>query len=494
MDHFYDGQIRRYLTQFMRLLSNFGYKDAKGNIVQIPVRYGDMSRQVSQILAKNSENVMPSAPFISCYIKNMELARDRLQDPYFVSKVNIRERDTSYVDENPESPTFGQTINEWSPNQGANYTVERLMPTPFTLNFQADIWTSNTDQKLQLLEQILVLFRPAMEVQTTDNFIDWTSLTYIELSGMTWSTRAIPQGVESEIDIAQLEFTAPIWLSTPVKVKKLGIITNIIASIFTEPPDSIKDSPYDDEGFFTGRKPTAVVGYNLGNMSVVILNNTATLVGGHSWLNILDRYPGKFKAGLSQIRVKKPDGHEIVSMLSLDPADERVMHLDIDVATLPTNSIVDGKTYVDAIIDPTTFTNNEPAEGIRYLILEDINPEYRQIVYENNPAYNPADPDSPRMREKRDLNGDIVYQAVYPNSANTVANWSNANDTVFSANANDIITWDGTKWSVIFNSQSITNLTYITNIRTGAQYVWDGVQWMASYEGEYAPGNWRLVL
>jgi len=74
MDHFYDGQIRRYLTQFMRLLSNFGYKDAKGYFVQIPVRYGDMSRQVSQILAKHSENTMPSAPFNSCYIKNMELA------------------------------------------------------------------------------------------------------------------------------------------------------------------------------------------------------------------------------------------------------------------------------------------------------------------------------------------------------------------------------------------------------------------------------------
>ena len=38
MDWFYDAQLRRYLTQFMRVMSNFGYKDAKGNVVKVPVR------------------------------------------------------------------------------------------------------------------------------------------------------------------------------------------------------------------------------------------------------------------------------------------------------------------------------------------------------------------------------------------------------------------------------------------------------------------------
>jgi hypothetical protein len=56
----------------MRLMSNFAYKDAKGKLVQIPVRYGDMNRQVAQVLNKNSENIVQSAPFIACYIKNLE--------------------------------------------------------------------------------------------------------------------------------------------------------------------------------------------------------------------------------------------------------------------------------------------------------------------------------------------------------------------------------------------------------------------------------------
>jgi hypothetical protein len=72
--------------------------------------------------------------------------------------------------------------------------------------------------------------------------------------------------------------------------------------------------------------------------------------------------------------------------------------------------------------------------------------------------------------------------------------WRNTDGTHLVAYANDIITWDGTAWEVIFNSSSVAELTYITNLRTGIQYVWDGEAWSKSFEGEYAPENWRMVL
>ena len=34
MQHFYDGQIRRYTTQMMRILSNFPVQDGDGQISQ----------------------------------------------------------------------------------------------------------------------------------------------------------------------------------------------------------------------------------------------------------------------------------------------------------------------------------------------------------------------------------------------------------------------------------------------------------------------------
>ena len=48
MQHFYDGQIRRYITQLVRMMSNFSYKDGKGALTQIPVMYGDLTRQVAK--------------------------------------------------------------------------------------------------------------------------------------------------------------------------------------------------------------------------------------------------------------------------------------------------------------------------------------------------------------------------------------------------------------------------------------------------------------
>jgi hypothetical protein len=471
MDHFYDGQIKRYLTQFMRLMSNFSYKDSKGRTVQIPVRFGDMNRQVAQILNKNSENVIQSAPFIACYIKGLDFARDRLQDPTYVSKMNIRER------------AFDEDGNEYLNVQGANYTIERLMPTPFNLQFTTDIWTTNVDQKLQILEQLLVLFNPSMEIQTNSNYIDWTSLSLVELTNLTYSSRSVPQGLEQDIDIATLNFTSPIWLTTPAKVKKLGVITKIITSIFDETTGNIATG-YDDSGqveYFSGRSPVTVSITTLGNFSLMVLNNQARLIPPgtdgsqtYNWYSILDQYPGKFTAGLSQIWITGPDGGEMVGHLSLDPADDTIMHVAWDNDLRPDTEVPpgSGKTYVDAIIDPTTFNPTSPATGIRYLILEDINTNY--AAQDANWATNP-----------RNIDG-TTYDG--PDA------WKNSNGTDFVAHANDIIEWNGTAWTVIFDSQNTTTVTYITNIRTQIQYAWDGESWLKSFEGIYTAGEWRLVL
>ena len=166
MQHFYDGQIRRFVTQFIRAFSNFSYKDGAGTLRKVPVSYGNLTRQVASIIRDNSENKIVSAPRIACYISGLEYARDRVQNPTHVSKMNIRTRD----EDSAGDPTI---------DQGPGYTVERHMPVPFTLRVKADIWSTNTDQKLQIMEQILVLFNPALEIQSTSNYIDWTSLSLI---------------------------------------------------------------------------------------------------------------------------------------------------------------------------------------------------------------------------------------------------------------------------------------------------------------------------
>jgi hypothetical protein len=389
--------------------------------------------------------------------------------------MHIRERQYGYIDENPESPTYGQTIEGYANSQGENYTVERLMPSPYNLTFCADVWSTNTDQKLQILEQILVLFRPAMEIQTTNNYIDWTSLSYVELTGTTWSSRQIPQGTENDIDISNLTFITPIWISPPAKVKKLGIITKIIANVFTEPTGTI------GSGQLSFSNPVAPVVVTPGNFSVLMTNNTAKLMAAGenlavddlenvqikagvkiNWRVLVDLYPGKFRAGLSHIELTKPDGNRIVGYLSINPLDEGDMDLlnvQYDGETLLNTDITDlTSTYtrgtVNAIVNPLTYNPGTPSIDTRYLILEDIS------------SNNVDGPDA----------------------------WQNSDSSDVVASANDIIQWNGTKWDVIFNSAEVTDIVYITNSYTGTQYKWDSGQWSKSIDGMYYPGEWRLVL
>jgi len=466
LDYFYDGQVRRYLAQFIQIMSNFSYRDAKGQLVQVPVRYGDITRQVAQIIKKNSENTIPSAPFIACYIKDLQFDRPRLQDPTFVSKIHIRER------------AFDENNQEYLNIQGNNYTIERIMPTPYVITFAADVWTTNTEQKLQLWEQISVLFTPSFEIQTTDNYIDWTSLSVLDIDTQVFSSRTVPQGLNEDIDIFSWTFKAPIWITPPAKVKKLGVITKIIANIFATNAKGTINSVYDKIGaaeMFQGTEPDATITITPGDYDLLILNNTARLIkatseresldlsvpgNSASWYKILDMHPGKFRAGLSQLRFGQLDDNEVVAYASLDPVDDKLMILNIDSDTVPTNTIIAGSGTITAVINPERFNPQNVAAGTRYLILEDINvnDQFGQPGYDG--------PDA----------------------------WKNNDNSDFQAYANDIIEWDGTNWTVIFNSQTVTDTVYITNTFTGIQYKWFEGSWSKTYEGVYDKRLWRLVL
>ena len=128
---------------------------------------------------------------------------------------------------------------------GNLYTTDRYMPVPYNLTMQVDIWTGNTDQKLQLMEQILVLFNPSIQLQNGSNPIDWTSIFEVELTDINWSNRSMPSGVDETIDISTLTFTLPIWISPPAKVKRQKIINTIITNIYDT--SSVEDLGYDED-------------------------------------------------------------------------------------------------------------------------------------------------------------------------------------------------------------------------------------------------------
>jgi len=538
MDFFYDGQIRRYVTQFMRVFIGFKYQAGDGEQRQIPVMYGDMSRQAASIIKENSENKMLSVPRIACYISGLELDTTRLSDATFVSKVSIRERKYG------TDPITGD--REYFGNQGNAYTVERLMPTPMKLTMKADIWTSNTDQKLQLLEQILILFNPSLELQTTDNYLDWTSLTALYLNSVVFSSRTIPVGAESDIDICSLQFEMPIYITPPAKVKKLGIVQNIINNVFTEDGDvvGIEDLTFNGSrgGITLSSNKYGVLLFKSQTSDLNDYQYDATLIDGKNpvlssalgeketklgddldWNTVIDAQGGYIPGSL--IRFKQPNGYDIIGTYVVNPIDPYVLKITFDPDTLPTNTLIpssviglDHKGTIDAIIDPYRFN---PLElygnqagiplGLRYLMLDEVNTS-------PNVGGNTTWPGGPYDGPDawKNLNGSdpvILANSIieWNGSAwvDLIPQWEPSTDPFDGSivyNPNQLLSYEGKIYKVLKyvskndNVDPISQNTeffkqisfYVQNIKTGIQYRWTGSEWLKSFEGEYKPGDWKF--
>ena len=72
--------------------------------------------------------------------------------------------------------------------------------------------------------------------------------------------------------------------------------------------------------------------------------------------------------------------------------------------------------------------------------------------------------------------------------------WKSNDSRDLYAQANDIISYNGTGWEVSWQSNSVTKTEYITNLKTAIQYKWSNNKWQKSYEGVYPAGTWSLVL
>jgi hypothetical protein len=382
-----------------------------------------------------------------------------MQEPYHVSKLNVRQR------------AYDTETDSYETTQGNAFTVERLMPVPYKLGITLDIWTSNTNQKMQLLEQILTLFNPSLEVQSTDNFIDWTSLSVVDLDSVTWTSRTIPIGADNPIDMATIKFSLPIWISSPAKVKKLGVVERVIMSMYDAQGDlnnAVTDNdlllgtrvivtPWNYEIVVIGNQIQCLQGRTIvPNGANDDLTPTAIVAGSSLlWPAVINAY-GVLRPGISQIRLDQEDGTTIVGTIVINPNDDRLLIYDIDQDTAPQNTLAPITAIIDPLVSGPNYGLPAPAVGQRYLLTEPT--------------------------------GSSIN--AYPPEA-----WQGTVGQQLIASANDVIEWTGVYWRIVFNSVSQSNTTqYVTNITTGVQYEWTGTDWVKSYQGVYVGGTWSLVL
>lgn len=454
---FYDGQIRRFVTQFIRAVSGFQIqlvgRDGSTVLQRVPVIYGDSSRSVAQIISNNSASTAPTVPVMAVYISDLKYDRERVQDPTFVSKMILRERQ------------FDPLTGTYSTQQADTLSVERLMPVPYKMSVKLDIWTSNTDQKLMLWEQLTTMFNPALEIQSTDSYIDWTSLSAIFLTDTNWTSRSIPIGTDTPIDVTTLSFELPIWISPPARIKRMGVIQKIVANVYNA-NGQIDQDIFDDINLISRQYITPM------EFGVILLDNQLTLVRYNStvkrgiladevtngapepWDDFINVY-GTLTNGISQVRLETETGTEVIGTVAYHPADPNILLFNPLVDTTPANTLPP----INAIIDPDRSRPGldlpAAAAGTRYLILSD---------------YIAADGAQPEF------------------------NWTGSDGRLLEAYRNDIIEYNGSHWVVAFNSGTSEQFQYVTNLTTNTQYRWTGVDWVKSYEGFYRGGQWSLVI
>jgi hypothetical protein len=221
--YYYDEQLKAYMIQFMAIFSGLQVKVGKSEtederLISVPIYYGNRDRVVAHILGDNTQNKPIRLPTMSAYMSRLDMAPERRRG------VNVSRRKT-YL------PLGGLIPDDIK-------TVSQYMPRPYWVNMELQIYASNTDQHNQILEQILVLFDPTLEIQKNDAPFDWTRISSVELTGIRNESN-YPSGSNNRIIQTGLDFKFIAELEVPAEVRdqyvneifiRIGKLTEAAAS------------------------------------------------------------------------------------------------------------------------------------------------------------------------------------------------------------------------------------------------------------------------
>lgn len=459
MHYFYDRQFERYLLQFMRIFTEINVssrlEDGSIELKRIPIIHGAMSRQVANIIKGNSENTMISTPQFSAYIKEVELDAKRRTAPGYVNPIARTER------------SYDSVTKQYGSDAGNRVTVERLMPVPYRVTFVLDILTSNIKTKMEILEQVLCIFNPMLQLQSNSNAVDWSRLFEVELTRINWSSVNIPVGADDQKEIASLTFEAPIYINPPAKVKVTKLIQQIVSNIHLSSTDFLNEEDsavYDPFAILQDpvtqiittpknyRVSIGIDGYPSNQL--VLRKAYGNIEDEGSWKDLLDKYGGVKPGTKIHLRLSsdiEDESEDIVGSIALTSSPE-LLEFTVDPDTLPSIAY-----NVNGIIDPkVTYPGNglvSVASGSKFII--------------ESEGYHPDEP------------------VIVPGSV-----WG-----AITAYNGDIIEFNGSNWAVIFNSTTATSSIHTFNIEVNEYYKYSisTKEWTYTYLGEYMPGYWRII-
>jgi hypothetical protein len=202
-DFWYDGQLRAYWRQCVAVFSGLHVQTGVGEcgdrqLVSVPCVIGSKDRVVAALAAGNTHNRSFALPIMALNMTALDVAPERRRTP----GVN---------DARVTLPTGGVFPDDLR-------VVQRAMPVPYDMTMELAIYASNTEQLHQILEQLLVLFNPDIQLQKSDAPFDWTRLTRMELTGLA-NEENYPAGTDRRVLVWTLTFLVPIYVGLPIGLR-----------------------------------------------------------------------------------------------------------------------------------------------------------------------------------------------------------------------------------------------------------------------------------
>lgn len=204
-NHYYAGQLRRISIQFAALFAEMQVSvgkndnpDRQTNLITVPVKIASADRVVASIKANNTQNTPLRLPAMAITLTNMELAYDRFKGTKQISRKVVFPVGSSLPD--------------------GGEVVYKFMPMPYYVDFNLAILTSNQNHMQQILEQIMMIFTPDIQIQTSDVHLDWSAITTAELIGL--DIEETPEDADQHTLQSNLQFRVVAYISAPADVRK----------------------------------------------------------------------------------------------------------------------------------------------------------------------------------------------------------------------------------------------------------------------------------
>jgi len=217
-EHFYHKKIRNTVIAFGTIFNNVNIKrlDSSGNPLQnikVPLSYSPKEKFLARLDAQQDLTGDDSKVAITLPRMSFEI--------------------TGYSYDATRKLNKNQKITKVTTNADTTKMNNQYMPVPYNVNFSLNVYTANSDDGLQIIEQILPYFQPDYTVtMIEDRTMDTKRDIPFVLNSVDYSDDYTGSLTSLRRIIYTLSFTAKVYLYGPISTN--AIIKKVSADLYSD--------------------------------------------------------------------------------------------------------------------------------------------------------------------------------------------------------------------------------------------------------------------